>query len=172
MHASSVASKIALCALLSLLSAQGKDITAVAAPVGSHVGKVDEAMGNAMVQFGLVRIGLGVGLRDALGHNLRIAFLVARVLAVRALHTGSVLEELSAESAAHDVVELLLHELVSVLLDDLFFALANGTLSTQAVGKGLRASGVLDEGHGQMYASNGFQREPVVNKNGARLRLR
>lgn len=51
--------------------------------------------------------------------------------AVGALHASSVLEEVAAEGAAHDVVKRLLHKLVAILLDDLFFSLADGALSAE-----------------------------------------
>jgi hypothetical protein len=82
MHTSSVASEVALGTLLRLLSTKRKNVSAVAAPVGAHVGKVDEAVGNAMVELGLVWIRLRIGLRDALGDHLGIALFVAGVLAV------------------------------------------------------------------------------------------
>jgi hypothetical protein len=102
------------------------------APVSTHVGKVFEAMGNAMVEFGLVWVGFGVRLRDTFGNDFRITLLVASVVTVRTLHTGSVLEELAAKSATHDVVELLLHELVAILFNDLFFTLANSAFATKS----------------------------------------
>ena len=85
-----------------------------------------------MVQFRLVWICLCVRLCDTLGHHLGVTLLVASVLAIRTLHAGSVLEEFATKCTTHNVVELLLHEFVAVLLDDLFFALANGALSSKS----------------------------------------
>jgi len=68
--------------LLGLLPTKGKDITAVTAPIGAHVGKVFEAMGNAVVELGLVWIGFGVGLSDTLGDNLGVTLLVTRIVTV------------------------------------------------------------------------------------------
>lgn len=59
---------------------------------------------------------------------------MAGVLAVLALHASALEEELAAESAEDDGVELLLNELVPVLLVDLLLALANGALSTESTG--------------------------------------
>lgn len=59
---------------------------------------------------------------------------MARVLAVFALHAGALEEELAAESAEHDGVELLLDKLVPVLLVDRVLALANGALTTETAG--------------------------------------
>jgi hypothetical protein len=82
-------------------------------------------------------------LRDTLGNDLRIALFVTSVVAIRTLHAGSVFEELATEGAAHDVVELLLHELVAILFDDLFFTRANSALSTESDIKGCLVSSVL-----------------------------
>jgi hypothetical protein len=102
------------------------------APISAHVGKVFESMRDAMVEFGLIWIGLGVRLRDTLGDHLWVTLLVASVIAVRTLHAGSVLEELTTESATHDVIELLLHEFVAILFDNFFFALANSAFATKS----------------------------------------
>ena len=82
-----------------------------------------------MVQFLFLGVRLGVGLADAFGDDLGVAFLMARILAVRTLHSGRVLEKVAAEGASHDVVELLSDEFVSVHLVDLLLALADGTLT-------------------------------------------
>lgn len=54
----------------------------MAAPVCTHVRKILEPMGYAVVEFGFVRICFGVGLGDTLGDHLWIALLVAGVVAV------------------------------------------------------------------------------------------
>ena len=69
---------------------------------------------------------------------------MASILAVRALHASRVLEKLAAESTAHDVVKLLLHELVTILLDDLLLSLANGTFTTKSDIKRLLVLGMFD----------------------------
>lgn len=51
--------------------------------------------------------------------------------AVSTLHACSILEKVATKGAAHDVVEGLLDKLVTILLDDLFFSLTNGTLSAK-----------------------------------------
>lgn len=101
------------------------------APVGGNVGETLEAMWNAVVDLFFVGIGLIVCFADTLGDNLRVALLVASVLAVGALHTGSVLEEVAAEGATHDVVELLGDELVALLLVNLLLLLTNCTLTVE-----------------------------------------
>ena len=103
----------------------------MATPVRAHVGKVCEAMRDAVVQLRLVWICLCIRLCDTLRHNFGVTLLVASVLAIRTLHAGSILEKFAAKCTTHDVVELLLHEFVTVLLDNLFFALTNGTLSSK-----------------------------------------
>lgn len=127
------------------------------APVGAHVGKVLETMRNSVVELCLVWIGLGVGLGDALCDDLGIAFLVASIVAVGALHACSILEKFSTESAAHDVVELLLDKLVSILLDHVLFALTDSTLTTKTKIKGLLVARVLDKGHCEMNTANRLQ---------------
>lgn len=57
---------------------------------------------------------------------------MAGVLAVLALHTRALEEELAAEGAEDDGVELLLDELMTVLLVDLLLALAYGALTTES----------------------------------------
>lgn len=80
---------------LGVLASKRKQITAVAAPVGRDVGEALEAMGNAVVDLLLVGIGLVVGLADTLGDDLRVAFAMASVFAIRALHARSILEKFS-----------------------------------------------------------------------------
>jgi hypothetical protein len=101
----------------------------VATPVRGDVGEVFESMRNAMVDFFFVRIGLVIGFADTFGDDLWITLAMARVFAIGALHTSRILQEIPTKRTAHDVVELLSNELVPLLLVDLFFLLANGTLT-------------------------------------------
>jgi phosphatidylglycerophosphatase A len=103
----------------------------MAAPVGRHVGEWLEPVRNAVVDLLLVRIRLSIALADTLGDNSRITLGVASVLAVLALHASRVLEELPTERTTHDVVELVLDELVAVHFVHLFLSLADGTLSSK-----------------------------------------
>jgi hypothetical protein len=103
-------------------------------------------MRNTVVDLGLVRIGLVIGLRNALGDDFPVAPFVARKLAVRTLHASCVLEQFSAQSAAHDVVELLLDEFVAVLLVDFFLSLTNGTLAAKPLVERLLSFVLLDWG--------------------------
>lgn len=84
-----------------------------------------------MVELGLVRIALSVGLADTFCDNQRIAFFVAHVFAISTLHASSILEKLPAECTSHDVVELLCDEFVAVKLVDVFLPLANSTFAVQ-----------------------------------------
>ena len=102
------------------------------APVRTNVRESLESVRYLVVQSLLVRVRLGVRFTDTLGDNLVIALLVASVFAVLALHACRVLEKVSAECAAHDIIELLLHKFMTILLMDLFFSLANSALSVQA----------------------------------------
>ena len=123
-------------ASLGIFAPEGQQITTVATPVGGDVGEAFETMGNAVVDFLFVRIGLVVGLADTLGDDLGIALFVASVLAIRTLHACGILEEFSTKRTAHDVVELLRDELVALLLVDLFLLLAHGTLTVKTDVKG------------------------------------
>jgi hypothetical protein len=116
---------------LGIFASKGKQVTAVAAPVGGDVGEALETVRDAVVDLLLVGIGLVVRLADTFGDNLLVALAVAGILAVRALHARSVLEELSAQRTAHDVVELLGDELVALLLVNLFLLLTHGTLAVE-----------------------------------------
>lgn len=54
---------------------------------------------------------------------------MACVFTIFALHTSRVLQEVAAQSAAHDIVELLEHELVTVEFMNLLFLLTNGAFA-------------------------------------------
>lgn len=68
--------------LLSLLAAQRQDVTTVTAPICAHVGKICEAMRDAMIELRLVWICLCVRLGNTLGHHFRVTLLVTSVFAV------------------------------------------------------------------------------------------
>jgi phosphatidylglycerophosphatase A len=101
-------------------------------------------MRNTVVDLGLVRIGLVIGLSDALGDDLPVATFVAGKLAVGALHASRILEQFCTEGAAHDVVELLLDEFVAVLLVDLFLPLTDSPLTSKPVVERLLSLVLLD----------------------------
>ena len=90
-------------------------------------------MRNTVIDFGLVRIRLVIGLRDALGNDFPIATFVTRKLAVRTLHASRILKQFSTESAAHNVVELLLDKLVAILFVDFFLSLTDGSLTSKSL---------------------------------------
>jgi hypothetical protein len=113
------------------------------APVRSHIGEGLESMRDPVVEFSFVLVYFCVGLRDTFCHNLRVTLLVTSVFAVGALHTSSILEKLSTESATHDVVELLLHKLVPVLFVYFFFSFTNGTFTAKSHIEGLLVCGVF-----------------------------
>ena len=101
-------------------------------PVCTHVGEAFESMWDPMIQFLLLGICLGVGLADTFGHDLGVAFLMTGILAIRTLHASGVLQEIPAEGASHDVIELLGDELVSVHLMYLFLSLTNSALAVES----------------------------------------
>lgn len=104
----------------------------MATPIGTHIGESFESMWDPVVQLLLFRIRLGIGFADTFGDDFRIAFLVARVFAVGALHPGRILEEIATEGTSHDVVELLRHELVPIHLMNFLPALADSTFAVQS----------------------------------------
>ena len=53
------------------------------------------------------------------------------IFTVLALHSCCIFKEVSAKSAAHDVIELLLYKFVTILLMDLLFSLSNGTFTVK-----------------------------------------
>jgi hypothetical protein len=123
-------------AALRIFASKGKQIATVATPVRGDVGKAFESVGNAVVDFLLVRIGLVIGFADTLGDNLGVTLAVAGVLAIRTLHAGSILEELSTQCTTHNVVELLGDKLVALLLMNFLLLLAHSTLTVKTNVKG------------------------------------
>ena len=89
-------------------------------------------MWDAMIELLLVWVGLRIRLAYALGDYFSIALLMAGIFAVLTLHASRVFEKLAAESAAHDIVELLKHEFVAVQFMDFFFALTNSTFTVES----------------------------------------
>ncbi len=82
-----------------------------------------------MVDFLLIRVGLIIGLANTFGDNFGITLLVACVLAICALHTCSIFEEIPAKGTTHNVIELLRNEFVSLLLMNFFLFLADSALA-------------------------------------------
>lgn len=119
-------------ALSTILLSKRQHVTTVATPVGANIGELLETMRNAMIDLLLIRISLRIGFTDTLRNHARVTFRVAGVLAVLALHTGRVLEEVAAKCTSHDIVKLLRHELVTEHLVDQFLTLANGSLTVKS----------------------------------------
>ena len=127
-------------------------------------------MWDTVVDLFFIRVRLCVGLADALGDHVSVAFCVARVLAVLALHASRVLEEVSAQSAAHDIVELVLDEFVAEHLVNFLLALADGALAPQAFHvERVLVPVVLDEGQVKPDLTCRLEVEPGVD-GGARGR--
>ena len=103
----------------------------MAAPIGREVGKSIETMRDAMVDLFLLWVGLVVCFADTLGDHLGIAFAMASVFAVGALHSSGVFQEVATKSTAHDIVELLRDKFVALLLVDLFLLLSDCTLTVE-----------------------------------------
>ncbi len=109
-----------------------------------------------MIEFLFGGIRVSVGFADTFRNYLGIAFLMACVLAVFALHTSGVLEKVAAERASHDIVELLNHKFMAVQLVDLFFALAYSSLPVEPNIERSPVFVLFGETHCQLDFSNGF----------------
>ena len=100
-----------------------------------------------MVDLFLVLVRLIVRFTNALRDNFRIAFCVTGILAVCTLHPGRVFEEISTKRTSHDIVELLLDELVALFLVNFFLFLSNGSLSIETNVKRPPSNSLLLEAH-------------------------
>ena len=108
----------------------------MAAPVGSHVGKILESVRYTMIEFFLIRIGFRIRFAYTFGDDFGVTLFVARIFAILALHACGVFQEFSAKSTAHDIVKLLEDKFMAVEFVDFFFALANSafTIKTDVEG--------------------------------------
>ena len=121
------------------------------APIGANIGEIVETVRNAVIDLLFIRIGLVICLANAFRDDLGIAFGVAGVLAIGTLHASGVFEEVTAQGAPHNVVELLFDELVALLLNDLLLLLSYSALSVQAEVKRSTSTCLLLEAHCQVY---------------------
>lgn len=62
----------------------------MAAPIGPHIGEVLESVRDTMIELLLIRVGFCIRFTDTFGDDLGVAFFVACVFAILALHTGRV----------------------------------------------------------------------------------
>lgn len=136
----------------------------MAAPICTHIGKLLETMRNAMVDLLFIWVCLCIGLADTFCNHACIALRVASVFAVFALHTRRVLEEIATQCTTHDVVELLLHELVTIHLVDLFLPLADSTLSVESNIERSSVFCLFRETKAKMHRSSRLQSKPCVNR--------
>ena len=113
-----------------------------------------------MVDLFLVLVRLVVRLTDTLRDNFGITLCVASIFAVCTLHAGRVLEEVSTECTSHNIVELLLDELVTLLFVNFFLFLSNSSLSIEADIKRSPSHCLLLEAHCQVNTPGWFEREP------------
>ena len=93
-----------------------------------------------------------VRLGDTLGDDVLVALLVARVSTIFTLISGSIEQEVVAERAQHELVELPLNELVAIHLVHLALALAHGALTTETTERSVQrplANIFLDCGAGR-----------------------
>ena len=103
----------------------------MATPVRPNVGEVFKAVRNAMVDLFLILVCLIIRLADTFCDNFGIALCMTSIFAVCTLHAGRVFEEVPTKRASHDIVKLLLDELVALFLVNFFLFLSNGSLSIQ-----------------------------------------
>lgn len=83
-------------------------------PIGAHIRKPLETMGDTVVQFLLVGICFRIRFADALCDDLWVALFMTCVFTILALHAGRILQEVSAKSTTHDIIKLLQNELMPV----------------------------------------------------------
>lgn len=110
-----------------------------------------------MIDLFLIRISFRIGFTDALRNHAGVTLCMTGVLAVLALHTGRVLEEVAAKRTSHNIVKLLGYELVSEHLVNQFFALANGPLTVKTNIKRPPVLGLLDEAERQLNLARRLQ---------------
>lgn len=153
----------------------------MAAPIGGEIGESFETMRDAMVDLLLVGVCFVIRFADTFGDHLGIALAMAGIFAVGTLHPGSVLQKVTAKSTAHNIVELLRDELVSLLFVNIFLLLPNGTLAIEtdiewpsvlqllgcetASAHSTESEQQSDptKTHSQVNSANGLQSEPGVN---------
>jgi hypothetical protein len=165
MNTLGVSSESALCTSSRvLLRANRQHVATVAAPVGGEVREGLEAMGNPVVDLLLVRIRLSVALTDTLRDDAAITLGVASVLAVLALHACRVLEEVPAEGATHDIVELALDELVTEHFVHFLLSLTHGALAVETSVHHARSPIFLDEVKTQLDLPRRLQVEPSIDR--------
>lgn len=158
-----VASETTLRTFLRIPPSQRQQITTMATPVGTNVREIVEAMRNAVVDLLLVGVRLVVRLADAFRDDFWIAFCVARVFAVSALHAGRVLEEIPTKRTPHNIVELLLDEFVTLLFVHFFLLLSDSALTIETDIERTSGTCLLLKAHGEMNPARWFEREPRVN---------
>ena len=112
-----------------VLFAKREDVATMTAPIGAHIRETFKSMWNPVVEFLFIWIRLRIGLADTLRNNLGVAFAVTRVLAILALHTRGVLEEIPTQGTSHDTIELLNDKFMPILLLNFFFSLSYCTLA-------------------------------------------
>lgn len=90
-----------------ILLSKRQNITTVATPICTHVRELFEAMRNTVIDLLLVWIRFCIGFAYTLGNDAGIAFRMASVLAILALHTSRIFEKVPTQCTTHNIVELL-----------------------------------------------------------------
>lgn len=126
-------------------------------PICTNVGEIVEALRDTVIDFLFVWVCFVVGFADTFGDDFGVTFGVTRVLAVCALHSSRVFEEVTTERAAHNIVKLLLDKLVALLLVHFFFLLAHSALTIETNIEGTSSTGLFLETHGEMNPTSGFK---------------
>jgi hypothetical protein len=96
MYALGMARKAAFGTFATIFLPERQNTSTMTAPICAHIRKLLEAMRDAMVDLLLVWICFCVRLADTLCNDTGIAFCVTSVLAVFALHSSRILEEIPA----------------------------------------------------------------------------
>ncbi len=122
-----------------------------------------------MINLLFVRISLCIRLAYTLRDHTRIALRVASIFTVLALHARGILEEIAAQRTSHNVIELLLDELVAVHLVNFLLPLPNGALATKssclkAVWCVALEFVLLCETDGQVDRTRWLKSEPRINR--------
>ena len=155
-----------------VLLAEWQNIAAVAAPVGRHIRVRLEPVRNSVVDLLFIRISLGIALADAFRNDRRVTFSVTKILAIFALHACRVLKEVAAQCTTHNVVELVLHELVSVHLVDFLLSLTDSALSPKTKVDWSAVLVGLGEVELELNLSSRLEVEPSLDRTSVDLRLR
>ncbi|KAH3677405.1 hypothetical protein OGATHE_000879 [Ogataea polymorpha] len=150
--------------LSNILSTPWKNIATMTTPFRASVCDLLKSMRNSVIELCFFWRRICAGSGNALINNVLVALLMAQKSAIFTLES-TVSEEIATNCTAHDVVELLLDELVAVVLVNFLFSLTNGTMTSQATSKSVPFSFAvfvgLCETDSDQYLTRRFQLKPA-----------